>query len=287
MTDHPHDHDPGFFHDLPKLLGRRRFLTAMGGLGLAAAATPASALQCVALPWETAGPYPGDGSNSKAGQVVNVLTQQGVIRDDLRASFGDYSGEAEGVPLQLELTLTNADDCTPLAGHAIYIWACDATGNYSLYDITDQNYLRGVGVADPNGVVRFTTIFPGCYDGRWPHIHFEVFESPEAAVSGEASVLTAQIAMPEADCALVYQQDARYANGTRNLGRISIPTDNVFSDNSEAQILQQTPVLSGSPAAGYAGTLTIPVDFNAERSARMAPPPGGFGGGTPPTPPQN
>lgn len=275
--DDHHAHDLGFAHDLPRMIGRRRLLALMGGMGLVGlAGGPVAALDCVALPWETAGPYPADGSNVKDGQVVNALTQEGVIRQDIRTSFGTLTQVADGLQLDLELTLVNADGCTPLEGHALYLWHCDTTGNYSLYDITDANYLRGVGVADAEGKVRFTTIFPGCYDGRWPHIHFEVFESIEAAVSGEASVLTAQIALPESDCADVYAADARYSNGTVNLGRISIATDNVFSDNSADQIAQQTPVLTGDPQAGYSGAVTIAVDLTAERSSGglMAPPDG-------------
>jgi Protocatechuate 3,4-dioxygenase beta subunit len=286
--DHDHEHDLGFAHDLPRMLGRRRLLALMGGLGvIAVSGIPAAALECVALPWETAGPYPADGSNVKDGQVVNALTQEGVIREDLRASFGTMTSVADGLQLDLELTLVDADGCTPLAGHAIYIWHCDTVGLYSLYDTTDANYLRGVGVADAEGKVRFTTIFPGCYDGRWPHIHFEVFESVEAAVGGDASILTAQIALPEAECAAVYAADSRYANGSRNLGRITIPTDNVFGDNSEAQLAQQTLALTGDAENGYRGTLTIPVDLTAERSTGMAPPAGGFGvppGSPPPSP---
>lgn len=283
--DHDH-HDEGFAHDLPRLLGRRKLLALMGGMGIVSlSGLPAMALDCVALPWETAGPYPADGSNVKDGQVVNALTQEGVIRQDLRTSFGDFTAVADGMQLDLELTLVDADGCTPLADHAIYAWHCDTTGLYSLYDTTDRNYLRGVGVSDAEGKVRFTSIYPGCYDGRWPHIHFEVFTSVSAAVSGEASVLTAQIAMPEAESATLYAADARYSNGTRNLGRITIASDNVFSDNTDEQIAQQTLAVTGSPTAGYVGTLTIPIDFTAEPSAAMAAPPRGMDGQPPGQPP--
>lgn len=287
MTDHDdqhtHAHDLGFAHDLPRMIGRRRLLALMGGIGVTAASgLPASALECIALPWETAGPYPADGSNVKDGQTVNALTQEGVIRQDIRTSFGAYSGTAEGTELTIELTLQNAEDCAPLEGHAIYIWHCDVTGNYSLYDLTEVNFLRGVGVSDAEGKVRFTTIFPGCHDGRWPHIHFEVFESASAAISGENSLLTAQIALPEDTSAYVYANDSRYSNGTRNLGRITIATDNVFRDNSESEIAQQTMALNGDLEDGLSGTVTIPIDFNAERSASMAPPPGGDGMQPPP-----
>lgn len=280
---HDDDHDLGFRHDLTRLIGRRRLLSLMGGLGaVALTGLPAAALACVALPWETQGPYPADGSNVRDGQVINALTEDGVIRTDLRSSFGTLTPVADGLQLDLELTLVDADGCTPLPGHAIYIWHCDTTGRYSLYDLPDANYLRGVGIADAEGKVRFTTIFPGCYDGRWPHIHFEVFESIEKAVSGDASVLTAQIAMPEMESASVYAADSRYTNGSTNLARISIASDNVFRDNSADQVAQQTLTLAGDATTGFAGTLTIPIDFTAARgTTMMAPPTGGLGGPPP------
>ena len=277
MSHHP-DHDLGFSHDLPRLIGRRRVLELLGGTGIASVtAMRASAAGCVSLPWETAGPYPADGSNSRGGEVIDVLTQEGVIRTDLRPSFGDFSATAEGVELDLDLTLLDSDGCTPLEGHAIYVWHCNATGDYSLYDVAEANWLRGVGVADVDGKVSFRTIYPGCYDGRWPHIHFEIFRSTEAAVGGAEPVLTAQLAMPEGISASVYAARSEYANGTRNLGRITIPSDNVFGDNTEAEIEQQTPDVTGDPASGFKAAAVIPVDFDADRSISM-PPPGGPGG---------
>lgn len=282
--DHQDDHDLGFAHDLPKMIDRRRLLALMGGVGVVAlSGLPASALECIPLPWETAGPYPADGSNTREGQVVNALTEQGVIRQDLRPSFGTLTPVAGGVQLDLELTLIDASGCTPLPGHAIYIWHCDTTGLYSLYDTPEANYLRGVGVSDGGGKVKFTTIFPGCYDGRWPHIHFEVFESVEKAVSGEASLLTAQIALPQAESAAVYAADARYSNGTANLGRISLDRDMVFRDNTENQIIQQTLALTGDVSTGFSGTVTIPIDLTAERGTMSAPPANGRRG-PPPAP---
>ena len=290
---HDDDHDLGFAHDLPRLIGRRRLLGVMGGLGLVAVAAPASALECAALPWETQGPYPADGSNSSAGQVVNVLTQEGVIRQDIRSSFGDFTGTADGPQLDLELVLLGADGCTPLVGHAIYVWHCDPVGKYSLYNIADANYLRGVGVSDDNGQVKFTTIFPGCYDGRWPHIHFEIFKDAASAVAGEASLLTAQLALPQDVCAALYASDPRYPGSTANLDRQTLQSDGVFGDNSAAQLAQQTLAMTGDAATGYQGKVTIPVDFNADRTVRMGPggpggaPPPGAGGDMPPPPPSN
>ena len=126
------------------------------------------------IPEETSGPYPGDGSNG-----ANVLTQSGIVRSDITSSFGSSTTKAEGVPLSITMTINDfAKNNSPLAGGAVYMWHCDREGRYSLYSqgVTNENYLRGVQEADDQGgQVRFTTIFPACYSGRWPHIHFEVY----------------------------------------------------------------------------------------------------------------
>ena len=134
---------------------------------------------CAVIPEETAGPFPGDGSNGP-----DVLSEAGVVRKDIRSSFGASSTVAEGIPLAINLTIQDAGgDCAPLAGAAVYIWHCDRGGAYSLYSeaAADENYLRGVQAADDAGLVTFQSIFPACYPGRWPHIHFEVFPSLDLA----------------------------------------------------------------------------------------------------------
>ena len=131
------------------------------------------------IPDETGGPFPGDGTNG-----VNVLTEEGVVRSDITPSFGSASGVADGIPLEVVLNVQDvANGGNPLTGAAVYVWHCDAAGNYSLYSeaAAAENYLRGVQEVDADGNVTFTTIYPGCYSGRWPHIHFEVYESLDAA----------------------------------------------------------------------------------------------------------
>ena len=70
--------------------------------------------------------------------------------------------------------------------------------------MTGENYLRGMQATDSNGQVTFTTIFPACYSGRWPHIHFEVYPSLATATSVSHMVKTSQIAMTEATCDEVF-----------------------------------------------------------------------------------
>ena len=153
------------------------------------------------VPEETQGPYPGDGSNGPS-----VLGAAGVVRSDIRTSFAGLSGTADGVPLTIVLTIVSASTCAPLAGRAVYVWHCDRPGRYSLYSpgVTNQNYLRGIQEADASGRVTFTSIYPACYSGRWPHIHFEVYPSLSAATSVANKIATSQIALPKATCDAVY-----------------------------------------------------------------------------------
>lgn len=224
-----------------------------------AATTPTPTAGCVADPSETNGPYPADGTNTSSGLTSNALTAANAVRSDLRPSFiGTSTTIAAGVQLTLTLTVVNVNaSCAPLAGYAVYLWHCDRDGKYSLYDLPNESYLRGVGVTDANGHLTFTTIFPGCYAGRWPHVHFEIFSSLSNATNGRYAALVSQLAMPAAACSDVYNNDTGYSASLRNLAGVSVSGDNVFGDNSSAQIAQQTPVASGSAAARYAATAVI------------------------------
>jgi protocatechuate 3,4-dioxygenase beta subunit len=218
-------------------------------------ATPASGgttnSTCSAIPQETAGPYPGDGSNGP-----NVLSLTGVVRSDIRSSFAGLSGVADGIPLTIALTIVSKSTCAPLGGNAVYLWHCDRPGRYSLYTAgaTNQNFLRGVQAADANGQVTFTSIFPGCYAGRWPHIHFEVYPSLSAATNVANKIATSQIALPKATSDLVYAT-AGYEASVTNLSRVTLATDNVFSDGSALELA----TMSGSVSGGLTASLTIAV----------------------------
>ena len=204
------------------------------------------------IPEETAGPFPADSSNG-----VNVLNLTGVVRGDITTSFAGLSGTAAGVPLTIALTLVSASSCAPLANRAIYLWHCDRGGLYSLYSAgaTNQNYLRGVQQTDANGKVSFTSIFPACYAGRWPHIHFEVYPSLATATTAANKVATSQIALPKAICDEVYATTG-YSQSVTNLSRISLATDGIFSDGSSLELA----TMSGTVASGLTATLTIGVN---------------------------
>jgi protocatechuate 3,4-dioxygenase beta subunit len=255
----PEDHDLGLAHDLPLITRRRVVGVILGGAGAALLAacggsTPAATPTAAAdgIPEETAGPYPGDGSNGP-----NVLSESGVVRSDITKSFGSASGVAEGVPTTVTLTLLDvAGGGKPLAGAAVYAWHCDQAGRYSLYDqdVADENYLRGVQESDAAGQVTFKTIFPAAYQGRWPHIHFEIYESLDAAASGGTKLRTSQLAIPQDACEAAYAS-AGYEQSVQNLAQTSLDSDMVFSDGYASQLAQAT----GSVDAGYTLALNVGV----------------------------
>jgi protocatechuate 3,4-dioxygenase beta subunit len=276
-------YDQGLAFDIETMLDRRRVLKLMGFAGLsaglvtlagcaplsgasgstgAASTTPsaagasasaAAAADCDVIPEETAGPFPGDGSNGP-----DVLGQTGVVRSDIRSSFGDLSGTAEGVPLTIRIAIQDASkDCAPMANAAVYVWHCDRGGGYSLYSqgVTDQNYLRGVQAAGSDGVVTFESVFPACYSGRWPHIHFEVYRDLAAATDDANKIATSQIALPEDVCKTVYATTG-YEQSVQNLQQVSLATDMVFRDDGATH---QLGTVTGDATKGYAVTLAVPV----------------------------
>ena len=260
--NHDRAHEPhgdGLHEDLVRLASRRDALKMFGATGAAAILSTLGASKALAktptaeVPSETAGPYPGDGSNGP-----NVLDDSGIVRHDIRRSFGSSRTLARGVPLRVNLTVTDAsDDYKPLSGVAVYLWHCDRRGRYSMYSsgLTDENYLRGIAKTDSDGLAWFKTIFPACYSGRWPHIHFEVYSSVAKAVSNGPIVKTSQIALPAAICKKVYATSL-YPGSSSNLARISLASDNVFGND---KAVHQLATVTGSVKEGFVANLTVGV----------------------------
>lgn len=273
----------GLVYDIRTLVDRRRALGIFGGVALTsllaacgvrtedAAASPSASetapsataepsptisadasAPLTEVPDETGGPYPGDGSNG-----VNVLDDSGIVRSDIRASFGSSGTVAGGIPLTIALTVRDAATGAALAGRGIYLWHCDREGRYSLYSsgVENENYLRGVQETDANGTVAFTSIYPACYSGRWPHIHFEVYEDVATAVASGPIVKTSQIALPAETSDAVYATEG-YEQSVRNIARVSLQGDNVFGDDGG---IHQLATMSGSASQGYTAALTIGV----------------------------
>ena len=264
--------------DLPQYLGRRRVLALIAG-GVSASVIAAcsadsssskktvvssptttdaptdstdvaTAENCDPIPEETSGPYPGDGSNGP-----DVLAIDGVERRDIRSSIGSASGTASGTQLTVDLTIVDAATCAPLAGAAVYLWHADSQGRYSMYSsgVSDENFLRGVQVADASGKLSFVSVYPGCYDGRWPHIHFEVYATA-ADVGTRRPLVTSQLAFPRDTCEVAYAATG-YESSAGNLSRVSLDSDMVFRDGAD----QQMATMTGDVNGGFTASLTVVV----------------------------
>jgi protocatechuate 3,4-dioxygenase beta subunit len=277
------EEDRGLLYDLPTLISRRRALGLFGGLagaGVLAACTgsgstsgnsvrststsatapstsagsssAASGGRVGEVPDETSGPFPGDGSNGP-----DALTESGIVRRDITRSFGTSTTAAEGIPLTIRLTVRDAATGDLKKGAAVYLWHCDRDGGYSMYasNLTNENYLRGAQPTGATGTATFTSIFPACYSGRWPHIHFEVYESVANATANGQIVKTSQIALPKETCELVYATSG-YEQSVSNIAQTSLTTDLVFSDDGG---IHQLATMSGDVSQGYTAALTIGV----------------------------
>ena len=155
--------------------------------------------------------------------------------------------------------------------------------------VEGENWLRGVQVADDSGVVTFDSLFPGCYAGRWPHVHFEVYPDEASITDSTNAIATSQVALPQNACESVYALED-YTGSTENLSSLSLTSDNVFGDDGG---IHQLGTATGD-TSGYTVSLTVPVDTSTEPTGGGAPggTPGGAGGGTggpgdgqPPAPP--
>ena len=242
-----------------RLATRRDALRIFGVGGAAAVLAALGAPNVLAarptgvVPSETKGPFPGDGSNGP-----DVLDDSGIVRHDIRRSFGDSRTLARGIPLRLNLTVTDAsNDYAPLQGRAVYVWHCDRRARYSIYSpgVEHENYLRGIAKTDSDGTAWFQTIFPACYLGRWPHIHFEVYRSVSKAIADGPIVKTSQIALPKAVCKKVYATHG-YSGSLANLAQISLSTDSVFGDD---KAIHQLATVTGNVTDGFTANLTIGI----------------------------
>ncbi len=194
--------------------------------------------KCIVSPEQTEGPY---------------FVDEKLNRSDIRLDPADGKIK-DGVPLQLTLRVSGVRNtsCTPVAGAIVDIWHCDALGVYS--DVTDRSFntvgkkfLRGYQVTDANGTVQFTTIYPGWYQGRTPHIHFKVRTT---ATSGQSYEFTSQLYFDDAISDRVYKQMPYVSKGQSSQTN---EQDGIFQQGGNQLMLS----LKENPQGGYAATFDI------------------------------
>lgn len=225
-----------------RILGRRAALKLIGGSLLwPGAVARAATLACVARPEQTEGPF---------------FVDERLTRSDVRSDPG--TGRlAAGAPLALTLGVAAIarGTCEPLRGAVVEIWQCDAAGRYS--DVRDfsgatqgQRFLRGNQVSDDDGLVRFTTIVPGWYEGRAVHIHFAV-DSLDGA--RRTRRFTSQLYFDDAFLDRVHAQAPYAARGPRRLRNAG----DFLYRNGGAQLLLEVRQAGDGYAARFDVGLTV------------------------------
>ena len=234
-----------------RILSRREVIALLGVAGAGAvasrlraqpvAAVPGSRIwvpACVVTPAQTEGPY---------------FVDEKLNRVDIRSDPGTGKVSA-GAPLDLEIRVYRVANgaCTPYKDAMVDIWQCDAMGLYSdvrdmnnLFNTSGQKFLRGYQITDATGVAKFSTVYPGWYQGRTVHIHFKV-RSSTGARAGE---FTSQLYFDDAVSDKVFTQ-APYSTKTGN--RTRNERDGIFGQGG-----RQLMLAVAESGAGYKGTFDI------------------------------
>ena len=222
---------------MEKPITRRASLLTLGGLAAGAmgwktesalsagdgpAAVASGAITCVLTPEMTEGPY------YVSGEKVRRNITEG----------------RPGVPLELALTVVNASTCKPIKGASVDIWHCDALGVYSGVQGNSGAFMRGVQRTDVHGLARFTTVYPGWYQGRAVHIHVKVH------IGGNV-VHTGQFFFNDAVTDAAYTQAPYNTRGARD---IRDSADSIYRNGGSKSLLAMK-----KSGAGYVGSITMGV----------------------------
>jgi len=217
-----------------RILSRRDVLT-MFGAASAAASLPA----CVVSPDLTEGPY---------------FVDEKLNRSDIRSNPSDGAVK-DGALLRLELRVStvSSGDCIALQGAMVDIWQCDALGVYSGvsdpgFNTKGQQFLRGYQITDADGMARFTTIYPGWYQGRTVHIHFKVRTD---SADGHSYEFTSQFFFDDTLTDQVHAEEPYASKGVRTLRNDG---DGIYRDGGDQLLLTVN-----KTDDGYLGTFDIGI----------------------------
>jgi len=192
-----------------------------------------------------------DGANTCA---LTPETTAGPYYFDVDRVRGDIREDRQGVPLRLAIRVQDGETCRPIPDAVVEIWHCDAEGAYSGVGPAaggggaggSDTFLRGAQVTGADGIVRFTTVYPGFYQGRCVHIHAMVHLD-------DARVLTTQMMFPEEinEAVLAAEPYAGRSGYLRNAD------DSIYQDT---MLLKVT-----GDGDGYLGVINFAVDSGRDR----------------------
>ena len=190
---------------------------------------------CTLIPSETEGPFP-----------LDLTANTTFFRQDVRE-------DRDGVQFNLKMKILGLDNCEPMSNVRVNIWHCDKDGIYSGYNNnmnpsdTNATYLRGYQMTDSNGEVEFITIFPGWYEGRICHIHFQVYVSTSYSVVSQMSFDIDTKNQIYSDYSTIY---------TKGSDPMTFSNDNIFSDGYSYQICS---ISENTTTGSYDGYIEVSV----------------------------
>ena len=224
--------------DRRRLLGAGGVLSLAGVLAACRTSAPApapsgTAPTTTATPTTTTPPPPPVATDLLAGSGTCVLTHETIAGPtwfDAHAVRTDVREDRPGVPLDVAFRVVQLPACAPVAQAVVDLWQCDALGVYSGFAgaepgqgghaggrdeygdeqsaaTTPATYLRGTQVTGADGVVGFSTVYPGWYPTRTAHLHLKVH------LDG-ATVLTTQLFLDDAVSDEVYAGSDPYRQHT-------------------------------------------------------------------------
>jgi protocatechuate 3,4-dioxygenase beta subunit len=191
-----------------------------------------------------------------------MIVLQAYNRSNVLANL-DGSDKQTGIPLTLKVYVYDSENSNaPLAGAQVDIWHCNASGVYSNEaneNTTGQNWLRGYQLTDTTGLVTFTTIVPGWYQGRTTHIHVRVRSKYSEASSTSDGTNTTQLFFPQTTINYINSNISPYnAHGTNSTTNAN---DQVYTPETQGATEL---TLSGDYTNGYTTTFSVYLPITSE-----------------------
>ncbi|QPI43532.1 MULTISPECIES: intradiol ring-cleavage dioxygenase [Pectobacterium] len=227
-------------------------------------------------------------ANDVADKTKNVgiktcpLTTEQIVGPyfvDYKILRRDITESQPGIPLLLKIKVIDGVSCEPVDNILVDIWHCNARGKYSGWSFispdkeatTDEvgtvnrtdstSFFRGIQPTDQNGVVRFTTIFPGVYAGRATHIHVAIRRPSKNPLEKEHFAFVGQLYFPEDLCRVVYNNEPY---SPRDITRVTNTEDEYFTKMNGAQsLLTVNKINEGDFNDGFTGEIILSIDKNA------------------------